>query len=413
MYKNIKPKVLIAAALIGSTFTLSTPVFAGDTLMNLLSILRDKGTISQDEYNALVHAAKGEDKEAKKEVEKMVSQAAPASGWWDSTKVSGRMYYNFSYINNKRSGVRQSNSGVGFDIKRFYVGIDHKFNDIFSGDVTTDFTYDSSTGASQVYIKKAYLDAKISNALDIRLGSTDLPWVPFVEGIYGYRYVENVLIDRSKFGTSADWGLHANGKLGDGGMFQYAFSLVNGNGYKHAGTIVKSNTIDFEGRLSAKWDNFIVGVGGYSGKLGKDTEGATTFHTANRFDAIGAYKTSDITLGIEYFYAKNWTAVTSATSDTAEGFSVFGSYKFNPEWALFGRYDYVEPNQDTSSSLNDDYFNVGIAYSPAKIVDFSLVYKRDHAGDGSLKTGNGTIGGLTATTSGTYDEVGLFGRFRW
>jgi hypothetical protein len=390
---------------------LSAPAFAGETLKNLLSILRDKGTITQDEYNALIVAANNEEQGAKKAVEKPAAQAeTPASGWWDDTKVSGRMYYNFSYINNKRSGVRQSNSGTGFDIKRFYVGIDHKFNDIFSGNVTTDFTYDSNAGATQVYIKKAYLDARISKALDLRLGSTDLPWVPFVEGIYGYRYVENVMIDRTKFGTSADWGLHANGKLGDG-TFQYAVSVVNGAGYKHPG--VHSNTIDFEGRLSANWNNFILGVGGYVGKLGKNPEGATTYHTANRFDAIGAYKTSDITLGIEYFYAKNWANITSPTSDTAEGVSVFGSYKFNPEWALFGRYDYVKPNKDTNSSLNDDYFNVGIAYSPARIVDFSLVYKRDHAGDGNLNTGNGRIGGLTAVDSGTYDEVGLFGRFRW
>ena len=406
---NSKLKILSITSFVVCTVALSTPTYAGETMMNLLSILRDKGSITQDEYNALVYAAENEDKEVQKAVAKQVADAAPASGWWDNTKVSGRMYYNFSYINNRRSGVRQSNSDTGFDTKRFYVGIDHKFNDIFSGNVTTDFTYDSGAGATQVYIKKAYLDAKINDALDLRLGSTDLPWVPFVEGIYGYRYVENVMIDRTKFGTSADWGIHAKGNLG--GTFQYAVAMVNGAGYKHPS--VHSSGIDFEGRLSANWNNFIVGVGGYVGNLGKDTKGTTRFHTASRFDAIGAYKTSAITLGIEYFYARNWTAITSAASDTAEGFSVFGSYRFNPEWAVFGRYDYVEPNQDTSSDLNDDYFNVGIAYSPASIVDFSLVYKRDHAGDGSLSTGNGTIGGLTALDSGTYEEVGLFGRFRW
>ena len=165
--------------------------------------------------------------------------------------------------------------------------------------------------------------------------------------------------------------------------------------------------------MSGKWNNFIVGFGGYVGKLGKDLVGATTPHTANRFDAIGAYKTSDITLGIEYMYADNWTAITSATKDSAEAFSVFGSYKFNPEWAVFGRYDYVEPNQDTLPMLSDDYFNFGIAYSPTKIVDFSLVYKRDSAGLGAIKTGNGTIGGLTASTAGVYEEVGLWGRIRW
>lgn len=403
---NTTLKTLSIATLVGGMVMMSTPAYAGETLQNLLSILRDKGTISQDEYDALVNAADNEDKEAKKTAEK---KAAP-SGWWDNTKVSGRMYYNLSNIENKRSAVRQSNSGYGFDIKRFYVGIDHKFNSMFSGNVTTDFTYDSNVGATQVYIKKAYLDAKISDALDLRFGSTDLPWVPFVEGIYGYRYVENVMIDRTKFGTSADWGIHAKGKLGAGNI-EYAAALVNGAGYKHPG--VHSDTVDFEGRLSGKWNNFIVGFGGYVGKLGKDTVGATTPHTATRFDAIGAYKTSAITLGIEYMYAEDWTAVTSTTSDTAEGFSIFGSYKFNPEWAVFGRYDYVEPMQDTMPNLDDDYFNIGVAYSPTKIVDFSLVYKRDDAGWGSLKTGNGTIGGLTSAGTGVYNEVGLWGRLRW
>ena len=406
MSKNTKLKTLSIVTLVGGMFVFSTPTFAGETLNNLLSILRDRGTISQDEYDALLNAANSEDKAAKK----TASKSSSSSGWWDNTKVSGRMYYNLSNMENRRSAVRQSGSGFGFDIKRFYVGIDHKFNDMFSGNVTTDFTYDSAAGATQVYIKKAYLDAKINKALDLRFGSTDLPWVPFVEGIYGYRYVENVLIDRTKFGTSADWGVHAKGKLGIGNL-EYAAAIVNGAGYKHPG--VHSDTVDFEGRISGKWDNFIVGFGGYVGKLGKDLVGSTTPHTANRFDAVGAYKTSNITVGIEYMYADNWTTITSATKDTAEGFSVFGSYKFNPEWAVFGRYDYVEPNQKTMSNLSDDYFNVGVAYSPAKIVDFSLVYKHDEAGYGSLKTGNGTIGGLNAMNKGEYNEVGLWGRLRW
>lgn len=406
MSKNTKLKALSIAALAGGLLAFTTPVFAGETLNNLLGILRDKGTISQDEYDALMNAAHSEDKETSKPTEK---QVAP-SGWWDDTRISGRMYYNISNIENKRSAVRQPNSGYGFDIKRFYVGIDHRFNDTFSGNITTDFTYDSNAGATQIFIKKAYLDAKINDALDLRFGSTDLPWVPFVEGIYGYRYVENVLIDRTKFGTSADWGIHARGKLG-GGNIEYAAALVNGAGYKHPG--VHSDTVDFEGRLSGTWNNFIVGFGGYVGKLGKDTVGVMTPHTATRFDAIGAYKTSNITLGIEYMYAEDWANITSPVSDTSEGFSIFGSYKFNPEWAVFGRYDYLEPKQDTMPNLDDDYFNIGIAYSPARIVDFSLVYKRDDAGRGSLGTSNGTIGGLTAAGTGVYSEVGLWGRLRW
>jgi hypothetical protein len=194
-------------------------------------------------------------------------------------------------------------------------------------------------------------------------------------------------------------------------MFDYAVSVVNGAGYKHPG--VHSDTVDVEGRLSTNFNNFIVAVGGYAGKLGKNTVGANANHTATRFDALGAYKVSNATLGVEYFYANDWMDVGIPSTDTSQGISVFGNYKFNPLWSVFARYDYVEPTRKTNSHLNDNYFNVGVTYSPAKIVDFSLVYKHDHAGKGFLKTSNGTIGGLNTASSGNYDEVGLFGRWRW
>ena len=77
------------------------------------------------------------------------------------TTVSGRMYWDISHIDNKRDGVAQSNNGWGFDAKRFYISVDHRFNDMFSADVTTDFNYVSADGETQLFIKKAYLQANL------------------------------------------------------------------------------------------------------------------------------------------------------------------------------------------------------------------------------------------------------------
>ncbi len=77
---------------------------------------------------------------------------------------------------------------------------------------------------------------------------------------------------------------------------------------------------------------------------------------------------------------------------------------------MFGRYDSVKPKQDTAPNLSNHYFNVGLQFEPTKIVDFSLVYKQDKVNNGVFATQNGTIGGVR---NGTYDEVGLFGQFRW
>lgn len=349
--------------------------------------------------------------EQKQQQEETAKQAkASSEGWWSNTKISGRMYYDITYQNNKdQNGASSSDTGVSFDIKRFYIGIDHDFNKTFSANITTDFTYESGEKITQIYIKKAYLQAKVSDALVFRLGSTDLPWVPFVEGVYGYRYVENTLIDRTKFGTSADWGVHVAGKLADG-VINYAVSAVNGAGYKNP---VRTKGPDVEGRISLNLGDFILGAGAYYGKLGAK-HGTTTFHHATRFDALAAYKNDKVSIGVEYFLANDWKNVTTLVSDKSDGIGAFASYKFAPKWAVFGRYDFVKPNKDTNSGLKDDYYNVGISFSPVKIVDFALVYKHEQVEDGSLSTSNGTIGSTVAGVgSGLYNEVGLWGRLRW
>lgn len=320
-----------------------------------------------------------------------VAMAAPGD-----TKVSGRIYADFSHISQKTDGVKTDKSGTGFDVKRFYLGVDHQFDDIFSVNVTTDFNYVSGDNETQVYIKKAFLQAKFSDALVIRAGSTDLPWVPYVEGIYGYRYVENVLVDRDHLGTSADYGVHVMGKLANG-MISYQGSVINGAGYKK---LTRSNTVDFEGRISAEpIMGLHLAVGGYSGKLGKEFENSPAMHTATRLDALVAYKTMQFTIGAEYVNAKNWTQVTSVDEDKSEGYSVFGSFNFDPKAAVFARYDFTKPSKYLNNSLKDDYFNVGVSYDPVKGVSLALVYKYDKKHD--------------SVTSTKTDEFGIWmkGRF--
>ena len=344
---------------------------------------------------------------------KMSDWDSKLSGWWNNTSIGGTAFIDVSNIEHKSNGVKQTDTGTGFDLKRFYVAIDHKFDDVWSANITTDVTYDSTTKASQIFIKKAYLQAHVwDGMLTVRVGSADLPWIPFVENLYGYRYVENTLIDRTKFGTSADWGAHFFGSFDDG-LVNYALSVVNGAGYKNipiGGGANRSNSVDVEGRVNLNWQGFVVGVGGYSGDLGKDVQGTTIDHTAQRLDAIAAYATSDIHVGFEYFKANDWNNVTTTFKDAAEGYGGFASYKFMPQFAVFGRYDYVTPNQDTNHLLHDNYYNLGVTWSPTKIVDLSLVYKHDDASHGTIATSNGNIGG---STSGNYSEVGLFTQLKW
>jgi hypothetical protein len=333
-----------------------------------------------------------------------------APDWWDDTKISGKAFFNVSTIDQKSDGADSSANGTQAELKRFYLGVDHKFNDTFSANLTTDFRY-GTNGTNKdvlVYVKKAYVQARLSPAFFVRVGSADLPWVPFAEGLYGYRFVENELIDRTKFGTSADWGVHVGGSLANG-LVSYAASAINGAGYKTLSR--SSNTIDLEGRISINPIKPItLGVGAYTGKLGKSADnlpGSATPHRATRFNAIAAYTDKRLRAGIEYFAAKNWNNVNTLASDKSNGWSAFASFAFTPKIAVFGRYDWVKPSRDLNPDLKDRYFNIGLNYKPIPPLDLALVYKRDRATDGFISTSNGTIGGLDR---GTYDEIGLFGQ---
>ena len=365
--------------------------------------------------NALSQTQAAQVQVAKVENQVPPLEKAVKGGWFANTTISGKSFFDVSNIHQSSvdlSGNRtkSAQNGTQTELKRFYVSVDHKFSDVFSADITTDFRYNSN-GTSKdtlVYVKKAYLQAKFDPALIVRVGAADLPWVPFVEGVYGFRFVENTLIDRTKFGTSSDWGVHVLGSFADN-LVSYQVSAIDGQGYK---TLARSSdTLDLEGRVSVNpLKMFTIAVGGYTGKLGKSAGNlpdTATPHSASRFDALAAYTDKRVRAGVEYFAAKNWNNVTSAAHDKSDGWSAFGSFAFTPQIIAFGRYDWVKPSKDINPALKDHYFNLGIDYKPLPPLDFALVYKRDRADHGLISTSNGTIGG---PAYGTYDELGLFGQ---
>ena len=384
---------------------------------------------------------------AANEAKAAVAKTSKATEWAANTKVGGTVFFNFSnvygeQVDGKGNYTKNVGNGTGVYVKRVYLSVDHKFNDVFSTNITADAsnvigstsqyanTAALNTSAPAVvgkglYLKFAYLQAKIDPALIVRVGSADMPWIPFIDGKTGMRYIENDLTDRTSFGNSADWGVHVLGDLGK--YLSYQVSVVDGAGYRK---IYVTKNVDVEGRISAQYNGFFAAAGGYTGHLANDTQNANpltptvTVHTAQRANLAAGYKNDKLVIGGEWFMAKNWTSVTKTTTDRDRGYSVFGKYYVTPKWALFGRYDWVKLNPNTSDTANsrtrDHYFNTGIQYEPLKNLDLSLVYKRDLAtgsgNGGSISTQNGTIG--TAGTGGvagrgTYDEVGVFGAFKF
>ena len=353
---------------------------------------------------------------------------ANAQSWADSTSVSGRIYADVSDISSKLNGVESNSKGTsgipatngfGTDVKRFYVGIDHKFTDMFSVNVTTDFQttgYTTNSGSTAnldtVYIKKAYLAMNVSPALNVTVGANDMPWIPYAEGIYGNRFVEKTLTDRLGYGTSSDWGVHAAGTFAK--FFSYDVAAVNGNGYKDPS---RAKSVNFEGRLSAKVDQWNFAIGGYTGKRAQDLPGVLTPHTASRFNALAAYVGDRLRLGAEYFNTNDWAAgaITDTTgahtaADKAFGMSYFGAYRLTPVYTVFAKVEDAKFNKKPNTATpiypsKDNYYNLGIDYTAFKNVDFALVVKHDRLLQlNSAKTGQ---------DSTVANEIGLYSQLRF
>ena len=388
--------------------------------------------------------------------------AAVAANLGDDTTVGGKVFFDVSHIslqNENAAGAKVDTSptGTGFDVKRFYLIINHVFNDVWSADLTTDAQYatastatvttttgttsvvsgqNSSGGVSEVFIKKLYLQGKFTDLFVAHIGSYDMPWDPYAESLYAYRYVEKTITDRLGYSNTTDWGLNASGTGGSHGVVSYAASVVNGGGFKNP---TRTKDVDFEARASAKPTDWLsVGVGYYTGHLGQITAANQNLprNTASRFDAAAGVLISDFRAGVEYFNAKNYktvnslasstlgtssvvnTALVGPISDKANGFSSYASYSFlGNQWSVFARYDRTKLSKNVAPNLKDTYFNAGVAYKPIKQIDFAWVYKNEKVENGSTSVsgadanGSYTIGGANGKRDGKFDEIGFYAQW--
>lgn len=305
----------------------------------------------------------------------------------NDNKIGGRMFFDLTNIDKTSNGKDTAASGTGLDVKRFYLTVDHKFNDIWSANLTTDFQYSSAIGNTELFVKKAYVQGSFDPAFNLRVGAADMPWIPYVEKFYGMRYVENTLTDRLKYGNSSDWGLHGFGNLGNN--FNYAVSVVSGAGYKNP---TRSKGMDVEGRVAyTPNENFVVAVGGYSGKLGKETDIQSAENTYTRANAMVAYADSNFRVGGEYFQAKNLNNVLTVATDKTSGWSVWGSVRVTDGGInVFGRYDDTDVSKTLDPTLSDKYWNVGVEFPVMKNLKLSTVYKYTHLANVSDKKNDKT-----------------------
>ncbi len=328
--------------------------------------------------------------------------------------VGGRVFADLTSRKNVDKGTRveSNDSGVGADVTRFYFNVVSDLSPMFSAKFTSDIG-DQGARRYDIFVRNAFVQAKLGDAAVLRLGAADSPWVPFVDGITGQRYLKQSITDNLGFGVSGDWGLHLLGKTG-GGRVSYQLSLVNGRGFSNPS---RSKTIDLEGRVAVEpVAGLTLAVGGYSGKRGQDTDVNPAKHTATRWNALADWRVGPVKVGGELFTATNWNQVTKVPTDTSDGYSAWLQVAVAKDWTVFAEHWGTNPSKDLNPGLEGTYDDLGVQWKPVKAVTATLAYKHAEVKGGAIQAGQGgtigfgsnTIGSSVPGAKGVYDEVGLW-----
>lgn len=314
--------------------------------------------------------------------------AAPAKAA-PRTQVSTQVFINASDI--QRTDVSTADEGPAVELKRFYINVDHAFNESWSGHLTTDVQWARNSDPTDLFLRHVYLQRRLGKSHHLQLGNAPTPWILHVAKLNGFRYVDPGVLPRMKLGAPADWGVQMGG---DVGPFNYAVAAVTGAGFQKPRT---GERADIEARLSWMPNKQLeVAVGGYHGTRAMDINDRPHLHTAERWNAMASYVDKDFRLGAEFFYADNWTRVTQVSPDAARGWSGWGSYQLTPAFSAFARHDRTDMSLRLNPTREERFSQLGLEWKQSRHLRLSLAGKR--------------TGVASSTVNAVANEVGVWGQ---
>jgi len=307
-------------------------------------------------------------------------------------KISGKDYLGF--VSSKDGAGAKSNY---FESRRNYIQIKGYFSEESKSyfRITLD-TFQNTrddgkdAGSWEVRLKYAYLYLDdILPFTGVEFGQVHRPWIDYEEhGGWNYRSISKVFVEATNgahLTNSADLGINFKTKTD---YFSSELGLFNGEGYH--GVIENDENIN---KLSAEWrlTGHILGGGTHKAKK-TDTYANVSFFgqwnaksnkhggDLNWYGAHAVYNQSAFLLSAQYIVTKDAPA-----KYAGKGYSFNGSYRFDNQWGMIGRYDYFEMDAAKSDKYAGDKKRTlaGVTYQYNKYVEFVANYLKE---DGTALT---------------------------
>lgn len=295
------------------------------------------------------------------------------------TEVSAMIFLNAS-----QQEQAAGDDNFNFDMKRLFINVAHQFDHDWSLHVTTDFQWQRQQDPADPILRHFYVQRKIGDSMRLKLGNAATPWILPIAQINGYRYLDPGLIPRAGHGHAADWGVHLEGEVAN---FGYAVAAVTGGGFQKPRV---GDSVDFEGRVY--WQlvpGLQLHLGGYHGTLTQDKDDRPKFHTAQRWNTAMTYNQGRWRGGVQYFYADNWRQINQIEEDSASGYSLWGAYQINTNFALALRHDQTSPSRRLDTTRVQDYYHAALEWRYNPRWRFSAVVKHiDNVTDSDRRINN-------------------------
>lgn len=295
----------------------------------------------------------------------------------------------------------------GFDLTRLYFGFDLDLTNHIAAQVKGDINARTAAGAEDddfdIFLKTGFLtfgNFESVPGFSITAGLHDLPWIGYVDKVWGYRVQGQNFTDYERYLASTDVGFSTKyefpEKWGD-----LHFSFVNGTGFNNGPENDNYKDLHLRTTLRPLSDkNFFVsalGVLGFRGSKTNDHE---------RLAGLVGYKDDKHgTIAGEILYAIDPASFMAGAHPSlvgltrnakALGFSGFGELKafwFSEPWnrfSLIGRLDFLDPDRVVANNYH--YHGVeGVAYTLNKHFKFVADHDWSSYVSGAGQRGNNTF----------------------
>jgi hypothetical protein len=323
-------------------------------------------------------------------------------------KFSGYMFGDYYYNAMRDTSFYRtalSNSAAGsaapggenmqaFQFRRIYFTYDNDISEQFTTrfrleadqvQETVDGTKSPAAASKiSVFVKDAYLKWKnVFAGSDLIFGIQPTPAFEISEAAWGYRALEKTILDLRGIVSSRDLGISLKGKLTEDGKLNYWAMIGNNSGNSPEIDKYKRYYAHLQLKLN---DNLQATLYTDYKDAAKVIAGENSTWTTALFAGYAVPFMYNI--GVEGYATSQSNAFTptggSLGSKNGLGISMFCSYNIIPELAAVARYDYFDPNTNSSDNAKGDvrnYVIVGLSWKVDKNVSImpNVLYEKYEA----------------------------------